>query len=261
MSHLTGRTPNLVKFNFDFFFFFSFLHLCSWIWLKKTVTKLTDLTLIITTKPQRDYQQSYDTSLVYPLVQCPRLTIKFLIFPQISDTSSSKLMHLRDYATYFSEKIRINPTRLFPTITSIHLSAPGPMYSSPPVTVGKVHIPPPPPFPHRHTRGITPANLSSCPRPIILLYQTIPLSIPICYDFSQHKTNPDCTEITSSFQFIPCPFWSKFLERADIYSISPNLTISNQLFVSTTPMKRFLLESPVPFILKTPWSGLSSLDL
>ena len=115
---------------------------------------LTGLTLILTTNLKRtidDAQKSYDTSLVHLLAHYPRLTITFLISPQIPGTSSSKLMHLRYCTTHFLKENRNNPTRLFRTITSIHSSAPRPMYS-PSLLLLWVNSPychPPPPFPPR----------------------------------------------------------------------------------------------------------------
>lgn len=44
------------------------------------------------------------TPLVHPLAHCPKVPISFLRSPQTSDISSSKLMHLRECVTYFSEE-------------------------------------------------------------------------------------------------------------------------------------------------------------
>lgn len=78
---------------------FSLSLLCSWMWPKKNIIMLTGLTLIMTTNVKKainDAPPSRHTSLVYLLTHWPRLNYVISPFSSTYNTSSSKLIHLRD---------------------------------------------------------------------------------------------------------------------------------------------------------------------
>lgn len=134
--------------------------------------------------------------------------------PQISDTSSSKLMHLRDYATYFSEKNK--QSNEIVAHHHIYLSAPGwthvvsllPCYCR-----WSPHSHSPPTLPLRQispscTHQDSLLQISPLALTIVPLYKSIPLGIQICYYFPKLKNQSRLNRINhsspSSFQFIPC---------------------------------------------------------
>lgn len=92
---------------------FSLLLPCSWMWPKENTIMLTGLTLVMATNVKRAINAaplSQHTTLVYLLNRWPRLNYVISPFSWISNTSSSKFIHLSNNQKKFHHQVFLYTT-------------------------------------------------------------------------------------------------------------------------------------------------------